>query len=200
MSFFPIILFGVSIITLFVVFAFVFKSRGSSCKTVTPESKIPFCGCSNEASVDDIKFDGTSPVTGFFYQLKSPNEEDGSPAFPDIDVIDLYKNDDRFAGDSRSVTENMVWWMDQKGVSHWVTGREIYSDLINKCYPNENPVTAFVANDNNRHEWTIRLPIHKINEAIDAMYNGTFKYGPSIYRDILGSSGIDDINTWKCCA
>jgi hypothetical protein len=187
-----ILIIGFAILLLVLIIVLVNQTQ-NKCKTLTNGGKTPFCGCSSKGSVDDIKFDGTSLVTGFFYQLRSPNVADVSPLFPGIAVIDLYKDDDRFIGQTRFVTGNMVFWMDQTGVSSWVSGAEIYTNMINKCYPNDNPVTELsVNNENNRSEWTIKLPTMKIEEAIDAMNNGKFKYGPTIT--------LVDVDSWKCCA
>lgn len=190
MNNFIIMLFILLAVLLLILFIVIFKK--DKCKTITPIGKSPFCGCSSKGTVNDIKFDGTSPVTGFFYRLKSPDAEEG-PNFPGTDVIDLYRGDDRFGEDTRSVTSNMTFWMDQKGVSRWVNRGELYTKMINKCYPDKNPVTELIGTENNRHEWTIELPVEKINEAIAAMYEGTFKYGLTFYEG-------DDVDEWKCCA
>jgi hypothetical protein len=163
---------------------------------LTRKGKPAFCGCkTNKANkIEDIKFDGTSPVAGFFYQLQKPEGTD----FSDI-TIDLYADDDRFEG-KRPITESMVWWMDFDGISHWVQNKYIYTDLINKCYPRENPVTDFDGDGgNNRRDWTIMLTPEKSREAIEAMENGSFAYGLTIARYPDTGGGIDDLKTWKCC-
>ena len=196
----PVIIFGLAIVVCIILLV-VFVGDGG-CNRITAEGTKAFCGCGKNSTVtiDDIKFDGTSPVTGFFYQMKDPDETISSPDFPGPEVIDVYEDDSRFTGEQRSVDDNMVWWMDRKGVSHWVSGREIYTDLINKCYNSENPVTELIDGDNNRHVWTIKLSTSKIEEAIDAMNDRTFEYGKTIYRDVNGDSGIDDLGSWKCCS
>lgn len=192
----PVMIFGLAIVVCIILLV-VFVDDGG-CNRITAEGTKAFCGCGKNSTVtiDDIKFDGTSPVTGFFYRMSNAS---AAQVFPGIGVIDLYTDDERFTG-QRSVTVNMVWWMDRKGVSHWVSGGEIYTDLINKCYKDENPVTGYNNGYNNRHDWTIELSTSKIQEVIDAMKDGTFKYGKTIYRDVNGDSGIDDLGSWKCCS
>jgi hypothetical protein len=193
----PVMIFGLAIVVCIILLVVVVGDGG--CNRITAEGTKAFCGCGKNSTVtiDDIKFDGTSPVTGFFYRMS--NASAAQVVFPDDKVIDLYKDDERFTGETRNVTSSMVWWMDRKGVSHWVSGAEIYTDLINKCYKDENPVTEY-NEDNNRHDWTIELSTSKIEEAIKAMEDGTFRYGKTIYRDVDGDSGIDDLGSWKCCS
>jgi hypothetical protein len=195
----PVMIFGLAIVVCIILLVVVVGDGG--CNRITAERTKAFCGCGKNSTVtiDDIKFDGTSPVTGFFYIMRN-STSDAQVVFPDIGVIDLYKYDERFTGETRNVTSNMVWWMDRKGVSHWVSGAEIYTDLINKCYKDENPVPKYTNNGNNRHDWTIELSPSKIDEAIKAMNDHTFKYGKTIYRDVNGDSGIDDLGSWKCCS
>jgi hypothetical protein len=162
---------------------------------LTRKGKPAFCGCkTNKANtINDIKFDGTSPVKGFFYEIQKPE----GTTFPQD--IDLYADDDRFDS-TRPITEAMVWWMDFDGISHWVQNKEIYTDLINKCHPRENPVTDFDGDgENNRHDWTIKLTPEKSREAIEAMNDGSFAYGLTIARDPPSGGDIDDLKTWKCC-